>query len=33
MQLIPRTRCVWAGGFLVAGTNGDMFSAMFRYDP
>jgi hypothetical protein len=33
MQLIPRTRCVWAAGFLVAGTNGDMFSAMFRYDP
>ena len=33
MRLIPRTGSVWAGGYLVSGTNGDMFSAMLKYGP
>jgi hypothetical protein len=33
MRLIPRTGSVWAGGYLFAGTNGDMFSAMLKYGP
>ena len=33
MQLIPRTRSVWAGGALISGTNPDYFSMMLKYGP